>query len=635
MKKKDDNQMNEKFQNFLKEGFASDEEIIAPHRVKGKQNKGAIGWITNKLKRDIAGPVGGDEQPIKAPDCKGGTSKEGKWTVSSDGQYTHGLDSPTNPESLVNMLKKVGLEDEQVQQLIMKICGLASDSNIPLEEEVTLSGSNSEKDRIMKSNNVQHLMDFIKKLDLDADKNNQLLKILNIWGSSNTVKFDSTGGRRSSSSDERPASYDYKRDGMVDDSEEKGGETGLSGGAVYHCDDGARNRWNDQQKKHCAAQAAAAAKEANASDTDDNRAADIDPSAEKPATTDAEKALQELANMRFEVPTGGDPEELGGNRTQFRSNIRQFQTLLRKGVSRNNETPGVDNNEVGRGGGTLFSQYLARDFHMTGFDTIFTETVEGDETPGEAFDQLRFTQQTDKGMIKKINDNFVEIINKQMDYLIEAAIVKLTKSRDKGDRPVIPPEEMPFFLWLFPGIDRYTDQRQPGEGFFYGDQTAQDLVDKRDALTGPNQYRHRYMQAVMGAFEGRGFFARVFNPEGGNKEFTIDPEPFSEKALKNRLKERYKLRKLEAKAAKKAEKEAKKAAKNEATEKNPDNKGAKSAISPEAQALIAKRKKKGKFIPYFEESQNNQKIKTGRLHESYRREKDEEIYAKLMEKFLK
>ena len=36
-----------------------------------------------------------------------------------------------------------------------------------------------------------------------------------------------------------------------------------------------------------------------------------------------------------------------------------------------------------------------------------------------------------------------------------------------------------------------------------------------------------------------------------------------------------------------------------------------------------------------QESQNNQKIKTGRLHESYRRTRDEEVYAKLMEKLLK
>ena len=236
----------------------------------------------------------------------------------------------------------------------------------------------------------------------------------------------------------------------------------------------------------------------------------------------------------------------------------EFGKLLFAGVSPNNETPGVDNNQV----------KSPRDAKAV----IFWDVLSGDKTPAESFEQLRWIQGRElTEIINQIETNFTKVINKQLDYLIETAILKMTKPRGAGDPKLVRDADMPWMLWLFLG--RKQPQAQPRQGLTTGfaKMTGAQLADKRDDM----MTKATYIEAVLDSFEDTGAF------RGRNREFSIDPRPFEPKAIRKRLMERRLMRVNAEKAAEKAGQQE------------------------------------------------------GRLHESYRRKRDEEIYNRLMKRLLK
>jgi len=179
MNNKDFKQMNEKFFDFLNKTTdpkGADKYKVDPGAVK---SHGMLGKAANLLKRKEFGsinPSAEKEQP-------------------EDSDRIWGLNGENNPESLESLLKQTDcIDDKQKAAFLNHMKELADDENIALEEAVTLGGSKSEKDRIFSPETVQELMDFIGEFDLDAKCNKQLLKILNVWGANNTVKFSAPSG---------------------------------------------------------------------------------------------------------------------------------------------------------------------------------------------------------------------------------------------------------------------------------------------------------------------------------------------------------------------------------------------------------------------------------------------------------
>jgi hypothetical protein len=98
-----------------------------------------------------------------------------------------GLTSKTNQNSLENMLKDI-LDDEKREELIDLVAKLADEQKNPVAlEELDLVGLESERDRIINSDEI---IDLLKKYELDDEKLIEIIKILNEWGRLNSVKFN-------------------------------------------------------------------------------------------------------------------------------------------------------------------------------------------------------------------------------------------------------------------------------------------------------------------------------------------------------------------------------------------------------------------------------------------------------------
>ena len=90
---------------------------------------------------------------------------------------------------LENILQSIRfLSSQQKTALMDKMAELADDEGIMLEA-VTLTGSQSEQDRVFSAESTQELMGFIQTLGLEAAQTKQLLKALNQWAKMNTIKF--------------------------------------------------------------------------------------------------------------------------------------------------------------------------------------------------------------------------------------------------------------------------------------------------------------------------------------------------------------------------------------------------------------------------------------------------------------
>ena len=88
------------------------------------------------------------------------------------------------------LLAKVNfLTPQQKQALIAKIDQLADDEGIMLEA-VSLAGSKGEGERSFSAESTRELEDLIGTFNLNDAARKQLLKVLNFWGRSNTVKFE-------------------------------------------------------------------------------------------------------------------------------------------------------------------------------------------------------------------------------------------------------------------------------------------------------------------------------------------------------------------------------------------------------------------------------------------------------------
>ena len=100
-----------------------------------------------------------------------------------------GLTSRDNPDSLINILSKLGfLNDEQVIAIVKLVASVADEEGIVLEA-TTLSGAKSEQERVISGQNTRQILQGLAKLELDEKQRKQLMKALNRWGRVNTVNF--------------------------------------------------------------------------------------------------------------------------------------------------------------------------------------------------------------------------------------------------------------------------------------------------------------------------------------------------------------------------------------------------------------------------------------------------------------
>ena len=79
------------------------------------------------------------------------------------------------------------LRTPQRQAIIDVMSQIADDEGIMLE--LSLKGLNSEQDRIIDSAGTAELLNTISSFGLSANQNKALLKALNYWGRTNSIKF--------------------------------------------------------------------------------------------------------------------------------------------------------------------------------------------------------------------------------------------------------------------------------------------------------------------------------------------------------------------------------------------------------------------------------------------------------------
>lgn len=101
-----------------------------------------------------------------------------------------GLNSTSNPDSLKSLLlKHKPLDADQIEDLIRKIIELARTGRVPQLEE-QLSGDRGEKQRVFDLKATTGLLHAIASFNLNKDVGEKLLRVLDLWGRKNTVRFE-------------------------------------------------------------------------------------------------------------------------------------------------------------------------------------------------------------------------------------------------------------------------------------------------------------------------------------------------------------------------------------------------------------------------------------------------------------
>ena len=114
-----------------------------------------------------------------------------------------------NPDSLASLFKKYKiLSNEQAKDLIQKIIDLSHEkrSDINLEEQI--KGDRAEKRRVFNAKDTAELLQTIASFKLKKDVGKKLLRVLNLWGRLNTVRFESPAEKVKLWADEEPGGDD-------------------------------------------------------------------------------------------------------------------------------------------------------------------------------------------------------------------------------------------------------------------------------------------------------------------------------------------------------------------------------------------------------------------------------------------
>lgn len=138
-----------------------------------------------------------------------------------------GLTSENNPSSLVSLFKKYKiLNNEQAKALIQKIIELSDElrSGINLEEQI--EGDRAEKARVFNAEDTAELLQTIASFKLKKDVAKKLLRVLNLWGRMNTVRFEPPAEKVQLWADEEPSGDD--REAKLAAKEKEWDEKGLN-----------------------------------------------------------------------------------------------------------------------------------------------------------------------------------------------------------------------------------------------------------------------------------------------------------------------------------------------------------------------------------------------------------------------
>jgi hypothetical protein len=120
-----------------------------------------------------------------------------------------GLTSTNNPDSLVSLFKKYGImSGGQAKTLIKKIHELSKDSEPVINLEEQIEGDRAEKTRVFKAKDTAELLQTIASFKLKKDVAKKLLRVLNLWGRMNTVRFESPAKKVQLWADEEPSGDD-------------------------------------------------------------------------------------------------------------------------------------------------------------------------------------------------------------------------------------------------------------------------------------------------------------------------------------------------------------------------------------------------------------------------------------------
>jgi len=137
-----------------------------------------------------------------------------------------GLNSTSNPDSLKSLLlKHKPLDADQIEDLIRKIIELARTGRVPQLEE-QLSGDRGEKQRVFDLKATTGLLHAIASFNLNKDVGKKLLRVLNLWGRMNTVRFESPAEKIQLWADEEPSVDD--REAKLAAKEKEWDEKGLN-----------------------------------------------------------------------------------------------------------------------------------------------------------------------------------------------------------------------------------------------------------------------------------------------------------------------------------------------------------------------------------------------------------------------
>jgi len=152
---------------------AEEEEVEAEEEDDGKS-----WWDRFRSDEDDEEAVEDEEESAEVAGAAGAY----KWGKN------FGINSKTNTDSLLNTFASRAIPAEIANPIADLMIDLADDEGIVLEA-VELVGRADEPQRTIKAGTSRELYDFLASLDIDAQMYKKVLKALNRWGRTNTVRF--------------------------------------------------------------------------------------------------------------------------------------------------------------------------------------------------------------------------------------------------------------------------------------------------------------------------------------------------------------------------------------------------------------------------------------------------------------
>jgi len=178
----------------------SDVDSLDGDESESSDDRERIGG-TGSRARAIWSPREEEPSSDDGPDRTPGPSDTG--TADYNWGNSFGINSKSNADSLLKTFETRGVPPAIANSIADLIADLADDEDIVLEA-VSLVGRADEPQRVISAESARELFDFLASLNMDKPTQKNVLKALNRWGNTNTVRFEKPSPKAPASEEPPP-----------------------------------------------------------------------------------------------------------------------------------------------------------------------------------------------------------------------------------------------------------------------------------------------------------------------------------------------------------------------------------------------------------------------------------------------